>query len=268
MIELDVSKVKFSKRDVTLGVKVPTELTPELAYETGVHIGDGHLTISPRKDQKGNNYMIVYSGNLEDEIEFYSDVILNLIKRLYNKECSIKREQKNTVSIRFRSMAVATFKSEVMGLPSGNKKGRIRIPKIIMDAPLDIKKFCLAGIVDTDFSLTFKREGKDPRITGSFPCECRHLVDDMQSILSDLEIKTSVFESTTIDSRYNPPKPYKHVGIGINGKKSLELWMNAVGFKSSKHLTKLQLWRRYGTCPPYTSLASRKFILAPKIMPQ
>jgi hypothetical protein len=45
MIILDTSNVEFSRWDRLHNVRVPSILTPSLAYETGLHIGDGSLPL-------------------------------------------------------------------------------------------------------------------------------------------------------------------------------------------------------------------------------
>ncbi|MBI2106952.1 hypothetical protein HYT57_03130 [Candidatus Woesearchaeota archaeon] len=39
------------------------------------------------------------------------------------------------------------------------------------------------------------------------------------------------------------------------------MWFNEIGFNSSKHLTKYDIWKRFGFCPPYTNILERQKIL-------
>src|SRR3989338_7210986 len=105
--ELDISTVEFSKRDKFFGIKIPKYLTPELAYETGIHIGDGHMNISIRPDGSHLFWMIV-SGDWKDERSFHYEVIAPIIHRLYNKQCHITESTKNTVRLSYKSQAIAT----------------------------------------------------------------------------------------------------------------------------------------------------------------
>jgi hypothetical protein len=45
IVELDIANVKFSRYDYKKGVSLPTSITPELAEEIGMHIGDGTLPV-------------------------------------------------------------------------------------------------------------------------------------------------------------------------------------------------------------------------------
>ena len=65
MVDLNISKIEFSRNDKRFQTKLPTRLTPNLAYETGVHIGDGHM--NHYSYHWGKVYEINYSGNLSEE---------------------------------------------------------------------------------------------------------------------------------------------------------------------------------------------------------
>ncbi len=62
-----------------------------------------------------------------------------------------------------------------------------------------------------------------------------------------------------------PKKRYNkyHISnqIEICGKEQLELWMKKIGFNSRKHLTKYLVWKKFGFCPPNTTLPERELIL-------
>ncbi len=253
--ELDISMVEFSKRDKFFGIKVPDRLTTDLAYETGFHIGDGHMNISVRPDGS-HLFWIIFSGNWREENVFYQNFISPLIYKLYNKRCHITEDIKNTVRLSYKSQAIATFKNKVLGLPSGNKKGRVRIPKLIMESTPEIKTACLSGIVDTDFSLTF-RHGTYPRFTACFPIECKGLVKDIGSILEEAGIKFTIYVSYKIEKRYHLPVLYKQYAINVNGEDNLLKWMGLAGFKNPKHHTKFLVWEKFGECPVHTTTEQR-----------
>lgn len=53
--------------------------------------------------------------------------------------------------------------------------------------------------------------------------------------------------------------------INLNGLSNLNLWFKEIGFNSSKHLTKYEIWKRFGFCPPNTNIIERRNILKGKI---
>jgi intein/homing endonuclease len=45
--------------------------------------------------------------------------------------------------------------------------------------------------------------------------------------------------------------------VRTNGEKMLELWMNKIGSRNVKHLTKYLVWKKAGFCPPKTTVLGR-----------
>lgn len=262
MFDLDLSKVKFSKMDKFFNIKIPDKLSTDLAYETGLHIGDGHLTMIKRKDTNVNLFHIVFSGNWLEEKDFYYETISPLIFKIYNKQSHIRMDHKNAIRLYFNSKAIATFKSNVLGLPIGKKIGKVRIPKIIRDSSLEIRKNCLKGIIDSDFCLSFKKGGRYPDITASFPIECKNLINDIEDVLSDLDVGCCICVENRKDDRYNPIKFYNAYKIDINGKENLNKVVKHISFKNPIHFTKLLLWMKTGRCLPYTTLKDRIMSIA------
>ncbi len=252
--KFDLNKVQFSRNDVELGIKIPEKLTKALAYEIGIHIGDGHLKIFKRSD--GWAYLNVFSGDYNEEMDFYQDIVKPLIFRLYNKEVKIKKSTKNTLQIPFKSKAISTFKRDVLKLPSGKKKGNVIIPDIIMKSKM--RKYCLQGIIDTDFSLSF-RHGKYPKITGTLQEADEKLKDQIMEIFKDLGINAICSISKRKDDRVLV-KSYKEFRIDVNGRENLDKWLNVVGFNNPKHLTKLRVWKEIGYCKPLSKITERKLI--------
>ena len=155
--------VSFSKFDVKMKVKLPKPTNVLLAYETGVHIGDGSLQII-----KGKTHSVRFFGHAEDDWIFYSHVMPRIIKKIYNKEVRpTKRTDANTCILSVCSKAIATFKLNVVGLPNGNKNKLVEIPRLIKKKRKLLIN-CIRGIADSDFTLFFhKKNGKymDPEIS-------------------------------------------------------------------------------------------------------
>ncbi|MBD3262754.1 hypothetical protein GF374_00030 [Candidatus Woesearchaeota archaeon] len=241
---INLKDVEFSRNDIRKKIKIPSKLSNDLAYETGVHAGDGYLGIFQRKD--GPAYWVVYSGNLTEEYEYYSKIILPLINKLYNKKCTIKKCSKNTLRVDLKSKAIATFKHRVIKLPNGPKTGTLRIPNIIKSANTKIKSSFLSGLVDTDFSLVFVKNGKYPKITTSFPVQNKEFVKDVIKLFNDIGIKANANLYNCKDVRYTPTKLYKAYKIDINGKRNLYKWLDVAGFRSPKHVARLAIWEKFG----------------------
>jgi len=246
MIKLDLAKVEFSKKDKWFNIKLPTLLTLKLAYETGVHIGDGSL---PLFKSRPNIYRIYYSGNSLNEMPFFRSVLKPLIKELYNKNVKVIKRRKNECSIEFGSKAIFTFKNKVLGLPIGHKD-RISIPSIILqDKKLMLN--CLRGIADTDFSLAFLKKYKDvhyyPKIKGD--SKSKLLIKQIEEITKKV-LHVNPVVSCDVE-RYDKRTGKTSIinTIELNGRKCLKVWMKKVGFSNMEHITKFLVWKRLGYVP-------------------
>ena len=257
IIELDNSKVEFSNNDIKTEIKIPSFLTEDLCYETGTHIGDGHISCYDRID--GTLYLVEYSGDFRDEYDFHQFVLIPILENLYNKKLLPYKSTKNTVKLVIKSKAITTFKLNSLGLTNGRKDGKIKIPKIIMDSNIEMKKSCLSGIFDIDFSLVF-RHCKYPKIPVEMTSKNKILKNHILEILDELGISYTSCRTKSFDERLKIGYS-EGFNVDINGRENLEKWVKCAGFRSPKHLVKLELWRAYGFCKPFLSYNKRKEML-------
>lgn len=262
---LDLSKVEFSKIDIKNNLKIPSTLTPELSYLIGVHVGDGTMNIYRRKDGF-NGHPIGYSGHLIDEEEFHVRIIKSLFKKLFNKNMSVRfdrRKNHSCINSYTNSKGIITFLNKVIGIPLGSKRD-ISIPKIIKQSSKEIKKEFIKGLGDTEFSLVFKKRHKDKHYYPviSLSTQSKNLQKDIIEIL--IEFGFNPWYISEYPTSRNG-KPLFTNQINLNGLNNLNLWMKEIGFNSEKHLTKYQVWKRFGFCPPYTNIIERRKILKGEI---
>ncbi len=79
-------------------------------------------------------------------------------------------------------------------------------------------------------------------------------------MLNKLNIKYSLYGYQPKDVRDR----YKYV-IYISGTEMLERWMDLIGTKNPVKLTRYLVWKKFGFCPPHTTLQQRKDILNDKL---
>ncbi len=136
-------------------------LNEKMAYLIGVIIGDGHISNSTKsktdlsKDYQINIELINY--DYLKEIEF-------LVKEFIETESTTralkKREGKEQSWVfRFRNRDFYQYLTEIIGIPSGSKTGKLFIPKAILSGNFSIKKNFIAGLFDTDGGKRGKRIG-------------------------------------------------------------------------------------------------------------
>ena len=112
-----------------------------LAYESGVHLGDGSL----------DKYRYLISGDKTKETIYYEAVLAPLVEELYDIGPTISFEN-NSVYLRIYSRELVLFKNQELGFPIGRKAG-LRIPKFIASNP-DSTSNAISGLYDTDGSLS------------------------------------------------------------------------------------------------------------------
>lgn len=260
-MKLDISKMEFSKTDMKNNLKIPSRLTPELGYLVGIHIGDGSMNIYRRKDGY-NSHLIGYSGHLIDEEEFHLKIIGPIFRKLFNKKINLRFDRRKNHSCIYsytNSKGLITFFNRVIGIPLGPKKD-IHIPEIIKNSNRKIRKEFIKWLGDTEFSLVFKKRYRDKHYYPviNFSTQSKKLQKDVIEILKELGFSPYFISDY---KRYRNGKRLFINMIGLNGKNNMNLWMKEIGFNSTKHLTKYQVWKKFGFCPSKTNILERQKIL-------
>jgi hypothetical protein len=267
MNEFDLSKISFSHIDRKKAVTIPQKLTADLAEDLGIHIGDGSMYTSGPTNR---SYVIRCSGNAVNDREHYLTRIIPLKEKLFGIRISgkIMNFRENEFGFAICSKAIYQFYSQVIGIPSGHKARIAEIPKIIFDADESTKAAFIRWLVDTDFSLSFKGKSTKhnrhcyPVISANFAS--KKLTENIKELLSDMGFSIVLLQGTI--KRYE--KRYPSFKIDINGRKNLEKWISVIGFNNPKHITKYLVWKRFGFCPPRTTIHQRKDMLNGKVDPR
>jgi len=254
--------VEFSLQDISSGITIPEKIDELVAEESGLHAGDGSLYSNDGKPKY--NYAI--GGDQKEEKEYYDFYVKRLFKRIYNLNLEPKPLMSGHIyGFVISSKAIYTFKSKVLGFPIGEKTTVVQVPEQIRYGEDNIKQAFMRGLADTDFTYNFSKKHKDrhyyPSIIGSFAS--KELVAQTKKMLSELGFRPG---STTAKRKNRECAP-EHI-LWVKGKKQAEKWMQIIGSNNPKHKTKMEIWQRFGFCPPYTKLVQRKIILEGKISPE
>jgi len=230
----------------------PSLNDPDLAYETGAHIGDGCMQIFPSK----YDYRVTFWGSAE-EFDYYDEILKPILMKLYGLKNIMVRKvsTENTIYLRVCSKQLVLFKRDVLGLPCGKKSQIKGLPDFIKNSEKLLSE-CISGLFDTDSSLRFirKREKYDyPQI--SLKSSNEKLAKDVNKQLKDLGFNTALHFENILDLRTR--KRYPLWIIDINGEEMLERWMKEIAFRNNIHSTKYRIWKEKGFCPPRTTLQQR-----------
>jgi len=232
-MKFNTKNFQLSNKDKEKGLVLPSKLSSELAYLSGVLAGDGNIFV--RSDKK--DYRIKCVGNPKDEKEFYRTVLSPLFKKLFNLKLDLKyQDSKKTFGFYIYSKCLVKFFNEILELPIGKKFNKLKIPKIVRDNGL-INHF-IRGLADTDFCITYKGERKHPTITGS--SNSKSFIKEISKELKDLGFSFyEVYDYKLIDSRFK--KGYSLINkIEISGKNNFNLWMKEINFSNPKHILKIR----------------------------
>lgn len=243
-ISFPTIQIDLKKKGRYHTVRLPKEVTEELAEEVGMHISDGYMGVN-----KGTS-LIQYSGHAIDDFPYYTFRFVPLLKKLLGtsriKYRGVKGEK--SLNITIRSKQLGFFKHKVLGLPNG-KKRNITIPNYFLK-DLRIIRAVLRGLFDGDGSITFKsKDGLAHTYpVMSYSSISKELMRQLQDLLRKLGFQV-------------PDKLYdKKDGtfiLSMNGDTNYEKWMCTIGFNNPKHLTKVLLYETLGMVPPNLDLVDR-----------
>ena len=239
------------------------KVTGDLAEVFGIHAGDGYLRT--RERNKGE---IDISGNIEERA-YYDDHVVPLFNKIFNLNMKGRFFSRGTYGF-------VNYKKEIRdifleaGFPAGKKSQIVEVPSCILDSNdkgLFVK--FLRGYFDTDGSLYFRN-----RKTGNYSnykkkfnyypiimlsSTSKKLIKGVKVILDYLSMGPFYYGYQPKDRRDN----YKHT-LTISGPKKLEKWMELLGTKNPVKLSRYLVWKKFGFCPPHTTLKQREDFLNAK----
>jgi ATP-dependent Lon protease len=237
------------------------KISNELAEIIGIHIGDGCISINDRYSE----YAIL--GDITEEKDYYDEILVPLynkiiFKKILGREVSPKKYLKNgTYGIMiFDKKVVNSFLG--IGLSSGSKLN-ITIPEIILKDKKYWRPF-LRGLFDTDGTIYFnknysikdknKRKHNCPRI--KLGLTSKEVIKEVYTMLKELGFNPYLKPPYKGKRDKNPVH-----SIMLQRIKDIEKFICEIGFNSSKHITKWEVYKKEGYCPPYTTIKQRYQIL-------
>lgn len=174
-----------------MDIRIPKEISKELAEETGWHIGDGSMNYYLNKGSKKGLYSL--RGHIIDDVEHYEKRIKAIIKTLYNLNIRChKQDSTGIYGFQIWDDKIVFFKNKILKLPLGKKKD-IKIPKVFLYDKEHIKS-AIRGIFDTDGTLYLenKRGKLYPRI--HIPTISEKLAKQLKKYINLLGINSTLYK--------------------------------------------------------------------------
>lgn len=242
---------------------------PNIAEFLGWHIGDGCISINKRYSE------FTLTGDLTEELPFYKEVIIPTFNRLFSKSLkkpvNLKKYKSNGVcGIYLFDRSFVDHLQNKFHLPSG-KKINIQVPQALTT---DNQKRCfLRGLFDTDGSIYFCKSNFKTKNESFFTIVhykpkiklatiSKSLIRQVHEMLQSLGFSPRLLKPAKQKERENTV-----YGVVLDTNKDTKMWIDTVGFRNPKHLTKVHLWEKVGFCPPYTTLKDRRRMLREDISP-
>lgn len=263
--KFDLSGIEYSRKDKKKGITIPTQMSPELAEDIGIMIGDGSIFPQTKK-----SFKIRCSGDPIDEKHYYDTFVAPLKNSLFNANLEAKlidNKRRNEYGIDFNSQAIASFYIKVIGLPVGKKEPIVDIPYFMKNSTDSILISCVRGIFDTDGSVTFQKRHKDVHYYPILRISSMSLalIKSLNSILMYFNFPFYFGSREIYDIRYD--RTHIIHEINISGKKNFRKWIKLIDSSNLKHSTKFSIWEKFGFCPIKTHLTDRLSILEGKLDP-
>lgn len=252
--ERDNSVVEFlnpmqrnvSKNDLRRGINIPQELSEDLAYLCGVFAGDGSINYRKKK----NEYSLKVVGNPKDEKEFYHQVIGPKFEKVFGVFPRMKyHDSRTTYGFSIYSKTIYLYLTETIGLPSGVKYSKLKIPEVFLEEEQFYISF-IRGVFDTDGYVALRKENKNsnyyPHI--SLSSKSAKFLKEISNILKLLKFRVwEQFDRNKPDSRIK--LGYTIIStIDLSGHKNFALWTDKIGFYSPKHLAKMEKHKQSTPC--------------------
>jgi len=235
-------------------------ISKDLAKLIGIQLGDGCISITDRYHE------CAISGDINEEKEYYDEIIIPLYNKLVfypilNKKLNAKEYKKNgTYGILvFNRQVVEFFLNKE--IKSGSKLDA-EVPSFIIKNKRLWIPF-LRGLFDTDGSIYFnknyavkesKRKHNRPRI--KLGMTSKKIIFQVNFMLKKLGFNTYLKPPYKGKRDKNPV-----YSIMIQRKEDIQKFINKIGFESTKHKTKWEIFQKLGYCPPKTTLKERYKLL-------
>ncbi|OGJ13371.1 hypothetical protein A3K82_00580 [Candidatus Pacearchaeota archaeon RBG_19FT_COMBO_34_9] len=233
----------------------------------GAVIGDGWI--------QSNEKSFFLAGDPTEDKEYYDFHMLPLINKILNLELKIKNFPY------WKVYGISIHKKEVIkkllhfGLPKGKKVDVAEIPKWIIKSNKKIMTAFIGGLFDTDGCIFCQKDYTKyaTEFTSKYHSKIRirissiskKLISQVFEIMNNLNIRCIKRELKRGWS--NNRNNHNVYIIEINRLEDIKNFFGNILSKNQKHITKYLIWKKFGFCPPQTSIEQRKQILKNKLDP-
>jgi hypothetical protein len=238
-----------------------------IAEICGAVMGDGWI------EERERGFFI--AGDSIEDREYYDQHFLNLI----NKVLGINTKTKNFPY--WRVYGISLYKKKLIeellsfGLAKGKKTKSAYVPEWILNSNRKIKNSFIRGLFDTDGCVFCQKDYTKyaNEFNSKYHTKIRIRIGCISSKLINQVSELCENQGFRVTKRilkrgfsYHRNRSDTHI-LEINELNSVDNWFNKLKPANPKHTTKYQIWKKFGFCPPRTSIQERKDILKNRLNP-
>jgi intein/homing endonuclease len=207
-------------------MKLPEKISPLLAEEIGLHLGDGSM------NHYNNRGFYQLRGHIKDDKEHYKSRIKYIYQKVFEIDVSLREMHSCGVyGFQIWNTKLVNYKSKVLNLPLG-KKWEFTAP-IEIESNKELSECFLRGYFDTDGCLYLEKKNNKlyPRV--EFGTISKEFSKQLERILTNLKFKFCLY--TELRNKKGWQDLYR---FRINGVNMTNKWFKEIIPANSKHINK------------------------------
>ncbi len=224
-------------RSFKKGLTVPTlniQTDEDVLEFTGALMGDGCLSKYYSKYDKNYAFEVVLTGNVVDDLQYYSDRLIPIIRSKFNSKANYYlRPGCNTIYLRMKNRSVFDL-FEKFGVPVGEKKDKIRAPAFVLKGTASAKAAFLRGMLDTDGHIFARKDEEYKYPYVKITSASAKFLEDLKEMIRGLGLPAYIHDTDVL----------------IRGKRNIKLWMKKIGTSHPVHRARYEAWLSTGKMMP------------------
>ena len=236
---------------------IRNEKTAEIV---GLSFGDGSLTRRHTGKDKGR-VRFQLRGNITEDKEHYDSYIIPLFNEVFDLNLNpvVCNGKDKSYGISIESAKICNLLQE-LEIPVGIK-AELKIPDWITSNDKFMKCF-VRGLMDTDGGIYCTKDYNYPikgyiRLRITISSISKNLITQLSEILTNLGINNLIIKN--YKQKDQNCKEFSKLQIADRG---VVKYFELIGSKNPKHITKFEMWKKFGACPPRTTLMQRQSLLS------
>ena len=238
----------------------------KIAELCGVITGDGWI--------QSNEKACFIAGDPTEDKEYYdlhlSKIVSDTIKKVEPKEFPYWGVYGISIYGKNNIKKLISF-----DLPKGSKTLTAKIPNWIKKSDENIKRAFIRGLFDADGSISCQKDytkyanefnsNFHTKIRWKLVSVSETLIDETLYELNKLNFRC--IKRVRIRGFSNNRNNNDAYILEINRINDIHRFFNEIKPANPKHITRYKIWKKFGFCPPYTTISQRKDMLKNKLNP-